>query len=272
MKISSVVGAIFALLVLNICASANPVSFQAMTYNFQLPGDGGGVEATLNGVSVESFCDDFADYLKVPSSNSANVTQLSTTADLDETRFGEVTSWVPITLTSNTTDQTFLNTGVGSTAEARYAMVAWLVSQYNVAQNANPTVNATNDQIQEAIWTLMDPAVYTTSIDWHLLPDPSGLGEPAAELIAAANWYLAGGATNAFLSNYDVVSDVKMTAGTRSQGWVGTGGFQEQIVYLPTPEPRGGVWVLLAAFSLACVLARARRSVLSPITTRVDKS
>ncbi len=251
-----VIGAIFALFVLNISVSANPVPFQAIDYDFQLDGGGGGEQATLNGVSVEGYCDDFADYLKVPSSNSANVTQLSSTADLDLTRFGKVSSWVTITLSGNATDQTFLNTGTGSTGEARYAMVAWLVSQYNIAQNANPAVNTANNQIQEAIWTLMDPSAYTT-LYRHPLVDPSGLGQPTADLIAAANWYLGGGATDSFLSNFEVVSDVNMTPGGRHG--VGTGGFQEQIVYLPTPEPRSGIWVLIGLFGLgACLLPRVR--------------
>ncbi len=234
-----------------------------------LDGDGGGAQATLNGVPVEIYCDDFANYLKVPSTDSANVTQLSTTADLDLTRFGQVTSWATITLSGNSTDQTFLNTGIGSTAEARYAMVAWLVSQYNVAQNTNPTVNAANNQIQEAIWTLMDPSAYTT-LYWHPLVDPSGLGQPTADLIAAANWYLGGGATDSFLSNFDVVSDVKMTPGGRHG--VGTGGFQEQIVYLPTPEPRGGIWVLIGLFGIGACLLRKVRWAASAITALAGKS
>ncbi|HTC34877.1 MAG TPA: hypothetical protein VK724_15980 [Bryobacteraceae bacterium] len=254
-----IIGEIFALCVLTLPVDANPVTFQAITYNFQLDGNGGGEAGTLNGVSVESFCDDFANDLRVPSSHTANVTQLSTTADLDETRFGEVTSWTTITLTGNTTDQTFLNTGAGSTAEARYAMVAWLVSQYNIPQNANPTVNAANNQIQEAIWTLMDPRAYASLYWQHPLIDPSGLGQPTADLEAAANWYLGGGATNSFLSHFEVVSDVNMAANPY-HGNVDSGGFQEQIVYLPTPEPRAGSMILFALFGVGAFLkARAMR-------------
>jgi len=206
---------------------------------------------------VEIYCDDFANEINVPSSDSANVTQLSTTANLDLTRFGQVTSWTTLTLSGNPTDQTFLNIGVGSTAEARYAMVAWLVSQYNVAQNANPTVNTANNQIQEAIWTLMDPAAYATDSPAIPLIDPSGLGQPTADLVAAANWYLGGGATNPFLSNFEVVSDATMTPGNARDGWVGSGGFQEQIVM--TPEPRGGIWMLIGLFGVgACLLRKVR--------------
>src|SRR5271165_3132640 len=189
MKIGLITETIFALFVLTSGLSANPVPLQVNSYNFQLDGGGGGAQATLNGVPVEIYCDDFANEINVPSSDSANVTQLSTTANLDLTRFGQVTSWTTLTLSGNPTDQTFLNIGVGSTAEARYAMVAWLVSQYNVAQNANPTVNTANNQIQEAIWTLMDPAAYATDSPAIPLIDPSGLGQPTADLVAAANWY-----------------------------------------------------------------------------------
>jgi len=242
-----------------VSASASPVPLQVNSYNFQLDGGGGGARATLNGVPVEIYCDDFVNEIRIPSTGSANVTQLSTTADLDLTRFGQVTSWTTITLSGNPTDQTFLNTGAGSTAEARYDMVAWLVSQYNIGQNANPTVNAANNQIQEAIWTLMDPAAYATDSPAISLIDPSGLGQPTADLEAAANWYLGGGATNSFLSHFEVVSDATMTPGNARDGWVGSGGFQEQIVFCPTPEPRGGIWMLIGLFGVgACLLRKVR--------------
>lgn len=268
MKTNLITGTIFALFVLSSGASANPVPLQVNGYNFQLDGGGGGAEATLNGVSVEIYCDDFANDLHVPSTDSADVTQLSTTANLDPTRFGEVTSWTAITLSSNTTDQTFLNSGAGTAAEARYAMVAWLVSQYNVGQGNS----VSNNQIQEAIWTLMDPASYAKATSNYPLIDPSGVGQPTADLVAAANWYLGGGATNSFLSQFEVVSDANMTAGTRRDGWVGYGGFQEQIVYTPAPEPRGGIWLLMGLLGLSAIVLQRARARRIPVTVPVHKS
>ncbi len=250
MKIGLITETIFVLFALTSGLSANPVPLQVNSYNFQLDGGGGGAQATLGGAAVEIFCDDFANEIWVPSSDSANVTQL-TSSNLSLTRFGEVSSWSTI---SGTTDDAFFNGGSGSAAAARYDMVAYLVSQYNVGQGNT----VSNNQIQEAIWTLMDPAAYATDSPAIPLIDPSGVGQPTADLEAAASWFLGGGATNSFLSQFEVVSDATMTPGNASDGWVGVGGFQEQIVYTPAPEPRDGIWLLMGFFAMgACMLRRA---------------
>jgi hypothetical protein len=255
MKRSFIFGIIFASSVLTVSMSAGPVTLQVNNYNFQLDGGGGGSQATLGTTSVEIFCDDFANEIWVPSTDSANVTQL--TGSLDLTRFGQVSSWTTI---SGTTDDAFFAGSTGSAAATRYDMVAWLVSQYNIAQNGNPTVNAANNQLQEAIWTLMDPAAYATDNPAQPLIDPSGQGQPTADLEAAANWFIGGGATTSFLSQFEVVSDATMTPGTAQDGYVGVGGFQEQIV-MATPEPRAGIWVLLGVFLIgACLLRRQQLS------------
>jgi hypothetical protein len=133
-----------------------------------------------------------------------------------------------------------------------------------------PGANSTaNNQIQEAIWTLMDPAAYATASPAAItLINPSNTGVPTADLEAAANWYLGGGATNAFLSQFEVVSDYNMTAGTSAEGYVGQGGFQEQIVFTPTPEPRGSIWMLIGLFGVGgFLLQRARAQKLALATT-----
>ncbi len=247
MKLSLICGTVLASFFLTFNAGASSVPFDTGSYNFPLAGGGGGSQATLNGFSVEAFCDDFANDISDPSNHTAVVTQLGTGADLSQTRFGGVSSWAAIT---GTTDDAFFNGAAGSLASARYDMVAWLVSQYNLSQGNN----ASNNQIQEAIWTLMDPAAYATNNPSQPLIDPSGLGEPIADLQNAANWYLGGGATNSFLSKFEVVSDATMTAGNSTNGYVGIGGFQEQIVM--TPEPRGGMWVLIALLGVSAFLLR----------------
>jgi hypothetical protein len=236
--------------VLTVSANASGVPFHVSTYDFPLAGGGGGSLATLNGVPVQIFCDDFSNEIWVPSDNSANVTQV-TSSDLSATRFGAVTSWTSISV-GDATDQTFLNTGAGSAAGVRYDLVAYLVSLYSLPAGNNTA----NNTIQEAIWTLMDPSVY---------PSPKPLNpdsvDPSSYLEQAASWYIGGGATTAFLSQFEIVSDALMTPGTLSSGWVGVGGFQEQIVM--TPEPRGGVWMLIGFFGMAAFLvqrARTRRA------------
>jgi hypothetical protein len=268
MKTKHILGSVLGFFLLTFSASAGSVPLVVGTYNFQLDGGGGGAEATLNGVGVQIFCDNFANEIYVPSTDSANVTQLGSGANLDETRFGEVSSWTSIDLTSGATaavDNAFLAGSAGSAASARYDMAAYLVSLYSI-----PGANSTaNNQIQEAIWTLMDPAAYATASPVITLINPSGTGVPTADLEAAANWYLAGGATNAFLSQFEVVSDATyMTPGTSAQGYVGQGGFQEQIVFTPTPEPRGSIWMLIGLFGVGgFLLQRARAKKLALATT-----
>lgn len=230
-------------------ASAASVPLVVGTYNFQLNGDGGGAQATLNGVPVEIFCDDFEHDISVPSTNSANVTQLGTGAGLSETRFGEVSSsqWTSIDLTGGvaaSTEDAFFNSGAGSSASARYDMVTYLVSLYDLP--AGDTTS--NNKIQKAIWTLMDPAAEGPVID------PSV--NPTAELEQAASWYVGGGATNSFLSQFEVVSDATM----RLPGdGVGVGGFQEQIVFTPAPEPRASIWMLIGVFAFGGFLMQRVR-------------
>lgn len=249
----SILGTGFAVLLMSLRASAGTVPLDTISYNFQLAGGGGGATATLNGVPVEIFCDDFANDVNVPSDNSADVTVLGTGANLSATRFGGVssTSFAPISLSDgNTTldnlDDTFFNSGNGSSALARYEMVAYLVSLYNVGQGSNTS----NNQIQEAIWTILDPSAEKALIN------PDGVNA-AGYMEQAVSWYTSMNANqaalNSFLSNFEIVSGSNMTF---SNG-LGIGGFQEQIVM--TPEPRGGVWMLLSLLVGGCLVMRRKR-------------
>ncbi len=264
MKINHVRGTALGFFLLTLTATAGSLPLVVGTYNFDLDGGGGGAQATLGGVAVQIFCDNFANEIYVPSNNTANVTPLGAGENLVDTRFGDVSSWTTIDLAGNATDQAFLNTGAGTASSVRYDMVAYLVSLYNVGQG---NTNA-NNQIQEAIWTLMDPSAYATANPVVTLIDPSGLGQPTGDLEAAVNWYLGGGATNSFLSQFEVLSDSTMTLGSSSTGGVGVGGFQEQIVFTPAPEPRGSIWMLIGLFGVGgFLLQRARGRKLALATT-----
>jgi hypothetical protein len=249
MKTSLINAIIFAFFFLARSASAGSVPLDVTSYNFQLAGGGGGAQATLNGVPVEIFCDDFDNQIWVPSDNSANVTTLGASA-LNQTRFGNVSpnQWTAIDLTGGgvaSTDDGFFNSGAGDTPSARYDMVAYLVSLYNVPSG----YTTSNNQIQEAIWTLMDPTAEGAAIN------PSGVN-PTGYLEQAANWYVGGGATNSFLGQFEVVSDSAMNVPLSG---VGTGGFQEQIVFAPAPEPRGSTWMLIGLFGAAGFLLKRAR-------------
>jgi len=246
MKTKSIFGAGFVLLLMTLSASAGSVLLNVSSYSFQLDGGGGGATATLNGAPAEIFCDDFANSIYVSSSNQANVTTLGTGADLDDTRFGNVspTSWTAIT-SLGVSDDAFFNTGSGSTGLARYEIAAYLVSLYNRSLGNNTS----NNQIQEAIWTLMDPTAEGAVID------PSGVN-PSTYLEQAETWYSTMNANqvalNSFLSQFEIVSAANMTF---SNG-LGIGGFQEQIVM--TPEPRGVAWMLLVLLVGGLLVMRGR--------------
>lgn len=254
MNSKSIFGAGFALLFITFSATAG--TLDTGSYNFQLAGGGGGSQATLNGVPVEIFCDDFYNEIYVPDSYSADVTALSTSANLSETRFGGVpsTDWTSITLSDgNTTldnqDDAFFNTGSGTSSLARYEMVAYLVSLYNQSLGGNTS----NNEIQEAIWTIMDPKQEGAVIN----PDNVN---PDSYLEEAVSWYTSMSADqtalNAFLSQFEIVSDPSMTF---SNG-LGIGGFQEQIVMTPTPEPSGLLWMLAAFLAGGFVVLRRNRA------------
>ncbi len=267
MIIKSILRAGCALLFVAAGATAGTVPLNVISYNFPLAGGGGGASATLNGVPVEIFCDDFANDISAPSSQSANVTTLGTSANLTDTRFGSVASngWTTITLNDgnsvvDTQDNSFFNNpGSGSAALARYEMAAYLVSLYN--QGAGANLN-NNNEIQEAIWTIMDPQAEGAVIN------PSGLS-PDSYLEQAASWYVTAntpgnqGALNSFLSRFEIVSPPNMTY----TGGLGHGGFQEQIVMNPvvTPEPRGGVWLLLSLLVVGFLGVRRNRGAHGPV-------
>ncbi len=267
MKRSLIYPALITFFLIAFGASGAPVQFDTLSHNFQLAGGGGGDQATLSGTQLEFFGDDFTDTISATHDYLADVTTLSTTANLDETRFGEVSStgWTKITLTDHTAagkqDQSFFNSGAGTGALARYEMSAFLVSLYNVGGgNA-----ASNNQIQEAIWSLLDPTRDGKA------PNPTG-ANPTAYLEEAASWYSTmntaanRGALNAFLGNYEIVSDPTM----KYKRGLGIGGFQEQIVDPParqapvlcaTPEPRGGIWMVIGLFVFGGFLLQRARGV-----------
>ena len=228
------------------------------SYNFQLIGGGGGASAVLDlHNQIEIFCNDFNNDIYVPHSNySADLTTF-TQAGLDagDTRFGEMASnaFKSVTIDdSDSNDATEQSTINGATALGRYQMAGYLVSQYNVADGSN----AANNNIQMAIWELLDPASYKTN---PMSLNPSA--QPTEALEMAADWYQATNETarEAYLQNYRIVSDATMTCPTG--GCVSNsllpmvGGFQEQISAVPEP----GSLSLLAIGAIGIALGARRR-------------
>lgn len=257
MTSNPILGAGIAILLATVAASASSVQLNVpldtASYNFPLGNGGGGLAATVNGANAETLCIDYFNDINPFSQYTANLTQLSTTANLSDTRFGGVSGsgWTQFT-TLGSTDDTFFNSGAGSTALARYAMAAYLVSLYN--QSAGGTT--ANNDIQDAIWTIMDP------VSQGSVSDPGYNGTSYVE--QAATWYMnmdtSGNlaALNSFLSGFDVVSDSTMTF---SNG-IGVGGFQEQMIdppAAPAPEPRSVAIVAIGFLAMGAFLRRKIR-------------
>lgn len=223
--------------------NANPVVFDAQTYNFALDGGGGGEAALLGSQNVETFCVDFNNVIYVPGDYSAYLSTLTNGSDLSHTRFGSNTSWETITLSdgnpNDTTDSATIN---DAGALGRYQMAAFLITQYQTGQGNN----AYNNGIQVAIWDILDPSSYGPAPNYANADD-------ALEL--AAQWYANPNSNKSFLSDFVIISDPSMTSD-------GAGnplkcGFQEQLAMLP--EPRAIAWVPAALLMLGVLWVRFAR-------------
>jgi len=230
------------------------------SYNFQLNGGGGGASATLDlSTQLEIYCNDFNNDIYVPHSNySADLTTF-TAAGLaaGDTRFGnmDASAFKSVTISDGDPAQDAIEQSTINNAAAlgRYQMAAYLVSQYNLAGGND----AANNNIQMAIWELLDPASYTAN--------PMSLNSsahPTEALEMAADWYH--GTTEdqreAYLQDFRIVSDASMTCPASGCGADApmVGGFQEQITHLPEP----GSFGLLALGLIGVALgARRRRAV-----------
>jgi hypothetical protein len=252
MNFPSIASGLIVALSLSVAVRANPHQLDTLSYNFQLAGGGGGSTALIDGsLNVEIFCIDFANDIYVPHNQySANLTSVTSGSDLSLTRFGLVTSWTPVVISGDPAHTAIINT---ADALARYQMAAFLISTYDLS--ANPTSNAFNNGIQEAVWEIMHPAV-------ALEPDTPHLGDPSSALVAGAEWLanVSVSARDAFLASYKIVTDATPCAGAT------TGcGFQEQMTDPPaeTPEPRLGALILTGLLLCGVLLQRSRRAAAS---------
>ncbi len=149
-------------------------------------------------------------------------------------------------------------------------MAAYLASLYSIGQGND----AANNEIQEAIWTLMDPTAD------HRAPNPDHV-DPTSYLEEAVTRYQTmnkpgnQSELNSFLAGFEIVSPTNM----KFKRGLGTGGFQEDIVTIPdpapdpdtdfaglnrplvmypTPEPRSGSWILLGLLGAAAFVLPRR--------------
>ncbi len=256
MNLSRACGIILALTYLTIHAFGNPVTLDPTGTVFPLGSGGGGSSALLNGVSIEMFCDDFADNIYVPYAPptypgyTANESTITSGSNLSLTKFGGVSSWETVTIASDSTDSNTINS---ATALARYQMAGYLVSLYHLQDS--PAADAYNNGIQTAIWDLMDPTASGPA---------TFLADPTSALKAAATWYTgtSSSARDSFLANYRVISDTGKQQPCKNG--IGMCTFQEQI--MPgadpppaVPEPRGEALILIGLISICSITYRKIR-------------
>jgi hypothetical protein len=257
MNLSRLCGAIITFSFLTIQADANPITLYTLANNFPLDGGGGGDSATLNNYNnvpsqnIEMFCDDFAHNIWVPygppvyTGYTVNVSNI-TAGGLGSTRFGGVTSWTSVNIAGDATDSNTINNA--TTALARYQMAAYLTMQYHVLDN--PSNNAYNNGIQEAIWTILDPTMADPTLT-SPAPLPN-IGDPTSALKQAAQWYANPNSDKSFLASFRIIGEASMY--NCVAGGPLCSGFQEQLFDPPTtptvPEPRGQLLVILGLLSL----------------------
>lgn len=147
-----------------------------------------------------------------------------------------------------------------NTADYRYRMAAWLVSQYlQFPAGPTPDNNATNRAIQAAIWKVMLNQSLTYDSDVLALNVSNGAPAGYSTWIDAAKAYVSANYNNPFFQNWAIVSGaVKQVNGS----WVFDSTNKKQTFLIQTtPEP--GFYGLLTLGLTALFLTLQKRSAMS---------
>jgi PEP-CTERM motif-containing protein len=177
--------------------------------------------------NLNVYCVDDLNFIGVPSTTTVNVTDLANSTEVyNFTRYGQtaataaqITPAFPDAFSTNTV---VIPAAIG-TAQDRYAMAAWLITQFKFSSG----VTTADDQIQNAIWTLLDAtgATYTNN---------GGIGTFIAQAEAWINAQ-SPAALTAFENTVVIYSDVKLASESDPARYSGTA--QEMIGFTTTPEP-----------------------------------
>jgi len=178
------------------------------------------------------YCVDDLNYVSVPNpAYAVNITDLANSTDVyNDTRYGQTPA------SSFSTNTVTVPNAIG-TAQDRYEMAAWLILQYSFVSGNG---SANNDEIQNAIWTLMDAtgAVYSSN---------GGIG---SYITQAEAWFTAETPTAlaAFENDVVIYSDTNIASETDPTRYTGTK--QEMIGFVPEPDTLALLGVGLVAIGL----------------------
>jgi hypothetical protein len=195
--------------------------------------------------TLYTYCVDALNDLTVSSlvGYSVNVVDLANSSDVTtDTRYGQT---APGSFTYSV-----LYDATAATAQERYAMAAWLVQQYIFPiGTATPSQVNTDDEIQNAVWTLLDAtgAVYSTCATASSSVCTAGTN---AEIAAAQTWInsLSAGALTAFESDVVIYSPTAVVGVADPARY--TVGNQEMIGFIPEPAPLALLGLGLVAIGL----------------------
>jgi hypothetical protein len=226
-------------------AFGDQLNFSAHTENVEY---GGQFNATLSSDPTQVlvlYCVDYANDLVNGDSVYVSTPNPSVSPDagLVNTRYGQ----------TPTADFSYFNTGATAlTALDRYVLAAWLTQQY-VFPIVPGSTTATDDQIQNAIWTLLT----VSGTSGFPYGDAAGDG---TYITQAEQWLGAESPSNLALFE----SNIRIYTSTDSTPYTGPGsswvsGSQEMIgVVDPSPAPEPATLAMLGAGLLAIGLARKR--------------
>ncbi len=211
-------------------------------------GSGGGFTATIDSTNTAMWCVDAEEDVSPPTKYNADLVQLSTiSSNSSYVRYGSVTGsgWQN-------------NLGVDNTAQKRFEMAAYLISQYpGVPAGPNPSNTTTDKELQTAIWEIMWNSTVPPQggITYSKITgDGTNAANVATDIFNAQN-FVNNAANASFFNNYAVVS-----GGANLDGSLISPGIQTYIVQLApsaVPEPAS---VFLFGSLLAGAFALTRRT------------